>query len=351
MNFIQEPRVSLQTNFMRYAIVGAVLLSAIIGAVLFLGGMGASSDSEAATVTVSSSTSVNSGNNPFGSLGTGDTMMINGSFNVNADYTVHANNAITVIVDGSNAKLKVFKNRKLVLGAGSSIVLLNGGSLESTGNCQSSAEIYFGSVLVANCPGSSTVFSFANINSAGIISGVGSLPVSWLKVDARVYSEGQVQVRWSTASEENNNRFIVEYSEDGESWLEGPNVDSKAVNGNSVETLDYQEMHYPPAYLSKIYYRIKQIDFDGKFDYSDVVQLKLTQKDKVVVSTLGESKIKLNVSSEASSQTLRIFSQEGTLLVNGQVEANKVLTLPKPGLYIIEVGEGEERQRIKHMVL
>ncbi|PCJ66679.1 MAG: hypothetical protein COA58_04260 [Bacteroidetes bacterium] len=353
MKFIQEPRVSLRTNLVGLTIVGSFVIGTIIAAIFFIGGMSTASDSAASNVCVSSASAVNTSSNPFGSLVSGDTILLNGVFRVNNNYTVHSNKAITIIVDGSSARLRIFKNRRLVLGAGSSIILRNGGRLGSTGGCKASAKIFFGSVQVANCSGASGLPSFGSVNTAGGLLPTGSvLPVSWLRVEAESYGEDQVQVKWSTASEENNSHFIIEYSEDAENWIEGLQVGSKAANGMSNTILEYREMHHPPAYLSKLFYRIKQIDFDGEFDYSSVVLFEMKQKDQVVISTLGGSKIKVNVKSENHGESnIRVYSQNGTMVLTDVVEGSKTLSLPKPGIYIIEVGEGADLQRLKHMVL
>jgi hypothetical protein len=78
----------------------------------------------------------------------------------------------------------------------------------------------------------------------------------------------------------------------------------------------------------------------------------MEQKDKVIISTLGDSKIKINVQSEDYSQSnIRVYSQDGKIVLTEVVEGSKILSLPKPGLYIVEVGEGAAIQRIKHVVL
>jgi hypothetical protein len=195
--------------------------------------------------------------------------------------------------------------------------------------------------------------SFASINTSGVLQSPGlGLPVSWLQVEAQSYGEGQVQLKWSTASEENNNYFSIEYSEDAENWIEGPKVKSKATNGVSNAVLNYSEMHYPPTYLSKVFYKIKQTDFDGKVDYSTIVLLEIDQKYQVVISTLGGSKIRVNVQSENDKQlNIRVYSRSGTMVLSDVFEESKILHLPEPGLYIVEVGNGADIQRFKHMVL
>lgn len=353
MKLTQEPRVSLGVNLVQVTVVGSFVAGALIAGFFFFGGMFQSSDSLAATETLNSGSTVQAKSNPFSSASDGDSIVIKGQFNVNADYTLHANNAITLVVDGSNAEVKVFKDKKLVLGSGSSIVLLNGGSITSTGGCTSTAKIYFGSTEVANCAGSSSISSFDAVNSGG---GIGSngivLPVTWLDVSARNLGNGDVQLKWSTAGELNNSYFTIEFSEDGENFIEGPIVRSKAPEGTTNEILNYSEVHYAPRYMSQIFYRIKQTDFNGKFDYSSIVSVKSNDQDEIVVSTLGNSQIRVDYKSQFNEASdVNIYNEGGANVYSQPINEQQIISLPQPGLYIVEVVTRSGIDRVKHWVL
>jgi len=95
-----------------------------------------------------------------------------------------------------------------------------------------------------------------------------SLPVEW--VDFHGFAEnGNNILRWTTASEINNEGFIIEKSVDGINFSPIGDVSGKGnFNGlshyNFVDSLIKEELNY---------YRIKQIDFDGAFDYSKIIQV------------------------------------------------------------------------------
>ncbi|MNK04656.1 hypothetical protein D3C87_225270 [compost metagenome] len=65
-----------------------------------------------------------------------------------------------------------------------------------------------------------------------------ALPVSFGAVTANIQS-GKLQVDWSTLSEANNERFIVQGSVDGKAWVDLGTVATKAENGHSGIKLDY----------------------------------------------------------------------------------------------------------------
>lgn len=92
------------------------------------------------------------------------------------------------------------------------------------------------------------------------------LPVTFVSVGA-VLKNGEVLVSWSTAQEENNDYFDVEKSIDGKNWVY---VGSLNGAGNSSDLIEYEFLDYVND-EAIIYYRIKQVDYDGKFAYSDVV--------------------------------------------------------------------------------
>lgn len=134
-----------------------------------------------------------------------------------------------------------------------------------------------------DCDGNGGLGSVAfgeNVNCATICNGGGSgscsanadvsptppLPVKWLDVQV-VNVNGTVTVEWSTASEENNNYFVVEKSLDGQSWIPVEMVEGA---GNSSEQLYYNVVDVETV-NELTYYRVMQVDYDGAYDYSKIV--------------------------------------------------------------------------------
>ncbi|KAA3437724.1 T9SS type A sorting domain-containing protein [Rufibacter hautae] len=92
------------------------------------------------------------------------------------------------------------------------------------------------------------------------------LPVSWLYVKAERKNQ-EVQLQWATATEINNDHFEVEFSQDGKTFTQAGIVKGA---GNSSVQKDYSFDHQSSA-KGTAYYRVKQVDLDGKFEYSKVV--------------------------------------------------------------------------------
>ncbi|MBP7512451.1 MAG: SBBP repeat-containing protein, partial [Bacteroidia bacterium] len=95
----------------------------------------------------------------------------------------------------------------------------------------------------------------------------GLLPVTFLFVNANFTLNG-LECKWATTSETNNNKFEVERSGNGVLFEK-----IGEVNGtkNSLKTTHYSFMDLYPL-MGSNYYRIKQIDLDGQFSYSKIVE-------------------------------------------------------------------------------
>jgi len=92
-------------------------------------------------------------------------------------------------------------------------------------------------------------------------------------------------ITWSTASELNNSHFILERSLNTTEWFE---ITTIMGNGNSSVQNNYEYLDY--SYIKGMvnYYRLKQIDFDGHFEYSNIIPvISLEKKERKIVRLIG----------------------------------------------------------------
>ena len=92
------------------------------------------------------------------------------------------------------------------------------------------------------------------------------LPVKLLNFKVEVKDE-VAALQWSTASEIDNEKFIIERSNDGNTFTKIGEVQG---NGNSEQIIIYGFIDDSPIYQNT-YYRLKQIDYDGAFEYSPII--------------------------------------------------------------------------------
>ncbi len=99
------------------------------------------------------------------------------------------------------------------------------------------------------------------------------LPVELTSFDGIVDGD-EVVLNWTTASELNNAGFDVEFSHDANGAF--TQIGFAAGQGTSDENQSYQFRHAFAGFAGQtVYYRLKQVDFDGAFEYSDVVAVNL----------------------------------------------------------------------------
>jgi hypothetical protein len=104
---------------------------------------------------------------------------------------------------------------------------------------------------------------------AGLRSGV--LPVEWLSIDA-IPHQKHINLLWSTASEINSSYFEIERSSNANEWNKIGEIPAAEY---SLEVSKYLFKDYEVERGKIYYYRIKQIDQDGRYSYSAVVDGKL----------------------------------------------------------------------------
>lgn len=93
------------------------------------------------------------------------------------------------------------------------------------------------------------------------------LPVELVNLTANYNDNDEVVINWQTATEINNDFFTIERSINGEDW-EIVTILSGA--GNSSALLSYSDFDNEP-HNGTSYYRLKQTDFDGQFEYSKIL--------------------------------------------------------------------------------
>jgi Secretion system C-terminal sorting domain len=129
--------------------------------------------------------------------------------------------------------------------------------------------------------GASTITTNGNIawTSAGQIEITHpiSLPVTWLSFTATKQSSS-VLLSWSTATEQNTKDYKVQHSINGVNWNDIGIVPA-AGNSNTVQQYNFVDQN-PASGLN--YYRLLQLDLDGKINYSKVVSFNFSDAEHML---------------------------------------------------------------------
>ncbi len=108
----------------------------------------------------------------------------------------------------------------------------------------------------------------------GIFRSNSTLPVELTSFTAAV-NKNRIKLNWQTSTEVNNYGFDIERSENIPDNLEWEKIGFIPGNGNSNSPKDYTYVDVNPVGGSEFLYRLKQIDNDGQFEYSDIVEAEL----------------------------------------------------------------------------
>ncbi len=158
----------------------------------------------------------------------------------------------------------------------------------------------------------------------------GGLPVEIGSFETLV-QDGVVNLAWTTLSESNNSGFDVEMSSDGsefmsQAWVEGKGTTTE-LNSYSIEIADLE----PGSYS----FRLKQIDYDGAFEYSDVVEAVVTVPEGYLISEAYPNPFNPSTTLEIGVEetqhvSLNVFNSVGQLVASpfaGEIGANQMQTV------------------------
>lgn len=159
-------------------------------------------------------------------------------------------------------------------------------------------------------------------------SPINPLPVELLFFDAKLNNERKVDLIWQTASEHNNDYFSIERSQDGENFEVITIVPGA---GNSNDLLSYLSKDENP-FPGISYYRLKQTDYDGDFEYSPIKVVQLLKEGIVSIYPNPSSSGVVNFSSASAIGNLKVFSSDGKMVFNENVENTVNLQL-QSGVY------------------
>lgn len=170
------------------------------------------------------------------------------------------------------------------------------------------------------------------------------LPVELLAFNA-ILNEGQVKLDWQTATEINNDYFVIERSNDGRSWKK---FDTVAGMGNSDVIQSYSAIDEQP-YTGLSYYRLKQVDYDGSFTYSPLVSIKndASNKEQVLAYPNPTSQQITIEGTNLQTKQLHLYNaigQDVSNLIHTQEESASKITLDlsalHTGVYYLKTTDG-----------
>jgi len=191
--------------------------------------------------------------------------------------------------------------------------------------------------------GVSSLSPFAVNGSPGNLN---PLPVKLVAFDVVTTELNTAKLTWVTASEENNDRFEVQRSFDGVNYL---NIGTVRGNGTTQATINYSFTDHNSV-GTILYYRLRQVDYNGQFEFSPVRVLKGAESNGMQITALyplpAAENINVSVTAHKNDNnvSLQIISLNGTAITTktvGLLRGVNSFNIPvldlQPGKYIIRV--------------
>lgn len=177
------------------------------------------------------------------------------------------------------------------------------------------------------------------------------LPVELVHFD--VIKQGEAaQLDWVTMSEVNNDYFVVERSRDNILYSAVRVLDGQ---GNSTEATWYSALDENP-FPGISYYRLKQVDYDGEFSYSDVKSFTIEHAGKLVVlPTENGNQVNILFNAQHSgAEQLFVYDFSGRMVFSKNISFMHGFNSVKldmsdlsRGMYFLSFAAGEEIYKAK----
>ena len=257
---------------------------------------------------------------------------------LNEDYS-YKNVVITVL---GNLTIK----KKLKLDKQSSINITAAGQINAFGANRKDEIIELNNVIKFDEKSVATITGAAFANTSTGVSPNGfsinnSLPVTFKSFYA-VKNNNHVVLTWSTAQEFNNNNFEVQKSFNGSDWTV---IAIIMGAGNSATEKNYSFTD-KDVQASTVFYRIRQVDIDGKYAFTTVKSIKANGSTATAKIYAYGKNINVEFNTAVKNDiTVRLVSLSGQVMMqkNFQQASYKISldnVTVNTGIYLVQVSDG-----------
>lgn len=185
----------------------------------------------------------------------------------------------------------------------------------------------------------------------------GVMPVEYLSFTGESTGNKNT-LKWATASETGNDYFTLERSMDGSDFEAISTVNGA---GSSTTINNYEAVDNNPV-KGNNYYRLKQTDYDGKFEYTTTIAIKCFKDDQLIINGIypnpnsGEFVIEMELAKplEMEIQLLNVIGQavykEDMGRVSGAYQKQLDLKALAKGIYTLQLTSEEGTYTRKLMI-
>ena len=171
------------------------------------------------------------------------------------------------------------------------------------------------------------------------------LPIELLSFEPAIQEDGSVVAQWSTASEKNNEKFIIQKSKDVIEFFDAGEIDGA---GNSNEIIHYSFIDKNPLHGTS-YYRLKLISTTGEIEYSELRSVSFANPSTAVLYPNPANDI-INLPAKengtvfsAENSEIEITNFVGKIILNTAYSSAIDVSQLEPGYYQVRISKNTAR--------
>ena len=270
---------------------------------------------------------------------------------VDVDYSLVSLGDVDFEIQG---ELEVKSDRELSFTKGSVISLKNGGMIDLDATAKNDKKnkysskneiIKIGNVVKFNgkIDGSMSGNVYASqttgISPMGFSSNA-MLPVNFVAFNASKVNDNTIALDWTTTDEVNNSHFEIQRS------IDGINFKSVAIVLPDTDNSNSHLYKYNDKFTSQgvVYYRIRQVDFDGKDKFTAVKVLGGVKSESAAeIFVSGKNTVTIDLSKMNGNAVVRIVSMNGVIVNQKNNVSEERISLTTynaaPGAYVVQVSD------------
>jgi hypothetical protein len=209
---------------------------------------------------------------------------------------------------------------------------------------------------VANVFGMNNLFEATSFTGT---SDIGTpLPVKLTNLRA-VRANTHAQLNWITASERNASQFVIERSMDRNRFEIAGSV--KATGNSSISnSYQFTDVNISRVAMGKtVYYRLRIVDADGKFEYSPIVAVSFEERTKPAVNvypnpfnTNVSIQVTADIDAKAYITVVDLYGKTVAEMAREVVKGDNMISVDllhnlAPGVYFVKVNTGNSEMVTK----
>jgi hypothetical protein len=176
------------------------------------------------------------------------------------------------------------------------------------------------------------------------------LPLTWGPFSA-LASGNTVHLTWTTYQESNTSHFVVEYSSNGKDFA---SIGTVAAAGNSSNASHYSFTHASPQLNGSNYYRLQEVDLDGKPSYSSVQVVRFSEGNIVkLLATPNPAHDLLQLNAQEKGISAILVDGDGkalrTWILQPGTQQVNISNLPA-GMYQLIIYQNQQRIDTQHII-